>query len=186
MSDAPQKRQLPFWLAISLMVNLALLGLAVGMLMKRGGHHPHKSIMIKSEHHVTSHRDRRQVGQVMREAFIKAEPELSARRVARKMLGDAVNKQPFNAADVSAAVAQLRDADHAVHKVLDSALVSHLDSMTPEQRAIVARSMARDPSDRSRMKVRHRGDRGRNWKTGNGPPDGMPPPPPEGFPPLHD
>lgn len=187
MSDAPQKRQLPFWLMISIMVNLALLGLVAGSLLKRGDHRPHKAMDRHAERMSISHEDRRFVGEVIREAFTAAEPEMLARREAGKALGAVVSAEPFVMDDVLAAVAKMREADEALHDALDGALVPRLETMTAQQRAIFAKTLSRDPGEMIRMRDKDKRGKWRKKGFRGGPGDrgDMPPPPPMDGPPNH-
>lgn len=161
MSDAPQKRQLPFWLMLSIMVNLALLGLAAGLFINRGDHRPHKAMDRHAEHMSISHEDRRFVGKVIREAFTAAEPEMQARREAGKALGIVVAADPLDMEQVRAAIAKMRKADEALHDALDGALVPRLEDLTPRQRAVFARTLSRDPGEMAR--IRSKRDKRRKW-----------------------
>lgn len=178
MSDAPVKRQIPFWLMLSVMVNLALFGLVAGLLIKRADHRPPKFSGKHIERPDVSREDRRFVGVVIREAFVAAEPEMRARREAGKALGVAVAADPLDMDEVRAAIVEMRAADEALHDALDGALLPRLETMTAEQRAIFAIALSRDPGDMIRK--RGKGDKRGKWRDKRrfGEPGELPPPPP--------
>ncbi|MGH1422940.1 MAG: periplasmic heavy metal sensor [Hyphomonas sp.] len=178
MSDMPQKRQLPFWLMLSVMINLALLGLAAGLLLKRSDHRPPKHADRHGERSLTEHEDYKFVGEVIREAFAAAEPELQARREAGKALGTVVAADPIDMDDVRVKILKMREADEALHDALDAAIVPRLETMTVRQRAVFARTLSRDRS--RNLRGRNKGDKRDKWRKkvrrdGMG---DMPPPPP--------
>ncbi|MCA8900503.1 MAG: periplasmic heavy metal sensor [Hyphomonas sp.] len=150
----PRTRHVPFWLVISLMANMMLVGLFAGMFL-RSGPKPHEAPHRKPPIAWVSHEgDRMEVAAVMRQAFEASEEERSERIAARKALADALGKDPYNADAVRTAFAGLRAADMAVHAATHEEMVEQFASLPVEERVRMAEILTRGP-----MTMMPRGER---------------------------
>nr|WP_321361364.1 periplasmic heavy metal sensor [uncultured Hyphomonas sp.] len=171
MSDTP--RRWPFWLIVSLMVNMILVGLLVGFLLQASPRvppdgPPPERISWGSRDDGTREAMRR----VFREAFKASAEERAARATVRKHLAEAVSADPYNPDAVRDAFRELRAADDAVNEATHEAMVTLFATMSLEERQHMARILMRGPGDR-RSSHNKRGPDGRNGPAGDGPP---PPP----------
>ncbi len=186
MNDqAASPRKLPFWLVISLMANMLLVGLVAGVLLRPApqGTQPDR----RHERFSWAERDGGRNGQialVFREAFEASEEQRAARAEARRILGEAVAKDPYDPDAVRAAFEGLRLSDDEVNESTHAVMVKMFADLSAEDRQVMAKFLMRGPGDHKRMRPGDRmvlrrmdGERG-----GGGPgPDGegSPPPPPD-------
>ena len=146
MSETPVRtpRRISFWMTLSLLFNLLLLGLVAGILVRqmpdrdRQGDRPRFSQDIAPE-------TRRAMFGLMRESYRETRAERDVRNEARKRLAEALKAEPFDAARVRGAFAELRLTDDAVHAATHEAMVARLEALPPEQRRAMADWLARGP-----------------------------------------
>ncbi|WP_321490338.1 periplasmic heavy metal sensor [uncultured Hyphomonas sp.] len=169
-SDTP--RRWPFWLIVSLMANMILVGLLAGFLVQAGP--KGKPDGPPRERITWGDRDdpnRDAIRQVFKEAFKASGEERMARVESRRQLAEAVLADPYNPDAVREAFSNLRSADDAVNEATHEAMVDLFASMTMEQRQHMAEILRRGPRDHKSKGKMAPGERG-------GPGDGPPPPPP--------
>ena len=160
MNDKPAStRQIPFWLVLSLMANMALVGLLAGLLLRPGlpGHRDAAS----REHFAWVQPDERSeaIGKALRESFLASGEKRAARVEARKALGEAVASDPYDEAAVRAAFKVLREADDSVNDSMHEAMVKQFATLSLEDRQHVARFLMHGPGDMDRMRRMRPGDR---------------------------
>ncbi|HAE26051.1 MAG TPA: hypothetical protein DCG58_02730 [Hyphomonas adhaerens] len=172
MSDTP--RRWPFWLIVSLLANMILVGLLAGFLLQAGPRG--KPDGPPAERISWGSRDdgsREVMRRVFREAFRASAEERTARADVRKRLAETVSADPYDADAMREAFKELRSADDAVNAATHEAMVNLFATMSVEDRQHMARILRHGPGDR---RSRHkRGPDGRSGPAGDGPP----PPPPD-------
>jgi uncharacterized membrane protein len=142
MSD-PQVRRFSFWLTLSVLGNLVLIGLLAGIFLNtppgpdrdRGGPGEPPGFEL-------SQQDREGVRQLMRASFDAGREALRARRAAERSLADALRAEPYDEAAARAALATLREADRIARDTVADRMFDGLDELNPNQRALVARIMS--------------------------------------------
>ena len=171
MSETRPTRRIPFWLTLSVMANLLLVGLLIGAALRapdygRGpeGMEERRPPMLEG----ADPEDRMVVRKMMMEAFRSAEAEMDDRRVVRKTLGEALEIDPYDPEAVRRAFASLRIADEVVHSKIQESLVHRMGDLTLEQRKSLAEMLAHGPGE-------GRGPRRMRMRDGD---DGPPGPPP--------
>lgn len=144
-------RRLPYWLTVSLLVNLLLLGLIAGLALRSGsqgdrgeGHHKFGSDL--------SQEDRRAMFRLMRVSLQETESERQVRDEARKELGDVLSDEPYDPEAVREAFGKLRVADESVHAAAHEAMILRLGALPAEQRAVIADVLAKGPRGRKHQK----------------------------------
>lgn len=110
---------------------------------------------------------------VMRDAFPTIRPYLEAVAQARRKLADAIEVQPFNPEGVRAGLEAIDKSVADVTRASQSAIISGLSQLTPEDRAIIADRL-RKPPEKFRFKVPSP-DHGPGPMENDGPPPGEPP-----------
>ena len=157
MSEPAPKRRIPFWLMLSIMGNLLLLGLVVGSNLRTPHHRlaplgmaPQRPPILRD----ASHGDRMMVRRMMMVAFQSAGAEIAERRVVRAALGEALQNDPYDSDAVRRAFASLRMSDDAVHAAIHESLVDRLGDLSVEQRTALAEMLSREPGDGPRRKHR--------------------------------
>ncbi|KDA02876.1 periplasmic heavy metal sensor [Hyphomonas oceanitis] len=164
MSETRPTRRIPFWLTLSVMTNLLLVGLLIGMALRSpmhgrgpdGGDGPRPPMLEGA-----SQEDRMVVRKMMMESFRSAEKEVEDRRVVRKQLGEALQIDPYDAEAVRKAFASLRIADETVHATIQESLAHRMGDLTLAQRKSLAEMLSREPGDdRGRRRMRMRDDDG--------------------------
>ena len=168
MSDTKPTRRIPFWLTLSVMANLLLVGLVGGIALRappagfgQDGMGPRRPPVLDT----ASPEDRMLVRKIMMHAFRSAEDEVAVRRAARVALGEALQTDPYDPDAVRRAFNALRTSDEAVHSAIHDTLVDRLAELSLDQRKALADMMSREPGERHR---RIRMDQGRR---DDGPPD---------------
>ena len=152
-------RQLPFWLVISLMANMMLVGLLAGFMLRPG---PAKPFVERSQERfswVQNDGEGAPVALVLREAFRASENERETHVAARKALAEAVAKNPYDEQAVRAAFRALREADDSVNESTHEAMVKLFATLPAEERAHMARFLMHGPHDGPRMGRMRPGDR---------------------------
>ena len=157
MSDPTPKRRIPFWLTLSIMANLLLLGLVVGSVLRSPHHRLGPDGMAPQRPPIlgeASHGDRMMVRRIMMEAFQSADMEVADRRAVRATLGETLQIDPYDPEAVRRAFASLRMSDEAVHTAIHESLVDRLGELSVEQRTALAEMLSREPGDGPRRKHR--------------------------------
>jgi uncharacterized membrane protein len=142
MSD-PQVRRFPFWLTLSVLGNLVLIGLLAGIFLNtppgpdrdRGGPGGPPGFEL-------SQKDREGVRELMRASVDAGREALRARRAAERGLADALRAEPYDEAAARAALSALREADRIARDTVADRMFDGLDELNPNQRALVARIMS--------------------------------------------
>ncbi|KCZ58941.1 periplasmic heavy metal sensor [Hyphomonas chukchiensis] len=158
MSETRPTRRIPFWLTLSVMANLLLVGLLIGMALRApgygrgpGGMDGRRPPMMEG----ASQEDRMVVRKMMMESFQSAEKEVENRRAVRQTLGEALQIDPYDPEAVRRAFASLRIADETVHSKIQEALVHRMGDLTLAQRKSLAEMLSREPGeDRGRRRLR--------------------------------
>lgn len=154
MSETPDRstRRIPFWLTVSLLFNLLLLGLVTGMALRQIPDRPDRGDRPRYTSEMTPDARKAMFG-LMRESYRETRAEREVRDAARRALSEALKAEPFDSDRVRAAFADLREADNAVHAATHDAMIVRLQALPPEQRQGVADMLGRG-SDRSRRNER--------------------------------
>lgn len=165
-----QPRRFPFWLTLSVLGNLVLLGLLAGIFLKAPKpmhariHEDRPAIMLSEE-------DRAAVRQLMRESFEAGREAMEVRRTAERTLAETLRAEPYDEAAARAALASLREADRTARDIVADRMFDGLSDLSPDQRALVAKIMAGNLDKRGK---RH--DKIKKFREHRGE---APPPPPE-------
>lgn len=154
MSDVP-KRRFPFWLTLSVLGNLILLGLVAGIFLKAPPQRDHRpgggpgmpGIELSQE-------DREAVRDLLRESFQKGRPQIEAGRQAERRFVAVLTADPYDEAAVRQALSELRDADRLARDAVANNMLEGLGEMSPEQRALVAKLMSNNLDQRSKRQER--------------------------------
>ncbi len=150
MSEPTPTRRIPFWLTLSIMANLLLVGLVAGSMLRspRNGFGPDgmppQRPPVLGE---ASLADRMMVRRMMMEAFRSADREVADRRAARAALGDALQTDPYDPEAVRRAFGSLRVSDEDVHTAIHESLVGRLGELSVDQRTALAEMLSREPGD---------------------------------------
>lgn len=150
-----QKRRFPFWLTISVLANLVLVGLIAGMLLKG----PHKGGGVKPSPRPgieMSDSDKKVVRELMHASFEAGREAMDARRDAERKLAEVLSAEPYDEVASRAALADLRDADQRARKIVSDRIFEGLDDLSPQQRELVGKIMSGN--------IDRRGDRRQKWK----------------------
>ncbi len=139
----PQARRFPFWLTLSALTNLVLVGLLAGVFLNappkpdpgRGGHGDRPVSELSRE-------EREGVRQLMRASFQSGREAMEARREAERHLADALRADPYDEAAARAALTSLREADRIARDIVADHMFDGIDELNSNQRALVARIMA--------------------------------------------
>lgn len=150
MSD-PKARRFPFWLTLSVLGNLVLVGLVAGIFLNapvkpgwsRSG--PSQPAAMK-----LSDDDRAGVRRLMRSSFDAGREALVNRRGAERNFADALRAEPYDEAGVRQALAALREADRIARDKVADHMIDGLDELNPDQRAMVAKIMSGNMERRSK------------------------------------
>jgi uncharacterized membrane protein len=170
-------------LAVSLALNLFLLGAGVGVgvvgarllgeRVRQGGGGQRMTAAFQA-----LPQDRRQaLRDIMRTQAMDAAPDFRAARQAREEAVRLITTEPYDANAVAAALAKARDADARARGRIDATLASKLAGLSPQERAMFARILMRGPG-----RGGPRGPRGGGRPPPPPPPGGNgegPPPPPD-------
>jgi uncharacterized membrane protein len=161
MSDQqPQVRRFPFWLTLSVLGNLVLIGLLAGIFLKapKGFDHGRPPGGQKPGFELTKS-EREGVRNLMRESFEAGREAMMARREAERGLVDALRAEPYDDATVRAALARLREADRIARDKVSDRMLEGLDELNADQRALVAKIMSGNMDKRGK-----RGERLEKWR----------------------
>ena len=138
MTDTPKARAIPFGLALSIIVNLVLIGALAGFVLRSGPaetHRPRPPMFEQS----ASRGDVQAIRGLMRAATRASIEERRALMSAQATLADVLEKEPFDDAAVRAAFEELGAADRALNAAVREALMDGLADLTPDQRKRVAK-----------------------------------------------
>ena len=150
MSEPGTRRRIPFWLTLSLMANMLLVGLLVGTVVRSGDDTHRRDRMMSERPPVMEHasrKDREAIRRVMMESFKSARDEMDHRKAARAELGRALRLEPYDPDAVRAAFAELRRTDEAVHAVTHEALATRLGDLSASERDGLAQLLSREPGE---------------------------------------
>lgn len=154
MNETP-KRSFPFWLTLSVLGNLVLLGLIAGIFLKSppkrdfgpfGG--PGRPGMELSQE------DRKAVRELLRDSLETGRAQIEAGRKAERHFVDVLTAEPFDEAAARAALQELRAADRLARDTVANNMLDGLSELSPEQRALVAKLMANNLEQRSKRHER--------------------------------
>lgn len=161
MNEKPpaMPRQVPFWLVISLMANMMLVGLLGGLLLRPGAPKPVVEHSQERFAWVEKDGEGAPVALVLRKAYQASESEREARVTARKALADAVARDPYDEKAVREAFTALRQADDSVNESTHEAMVQLFAALPVEERAHMARFLMHGPPDAPRMRRMRPGER---------------------------
>lgn len=156
----PQVRRFPFWLTLSVLGNLVLVGLLAGIFLNapkrpdwgRGNPGAPPGFELSNE-------ERDGVRQLMRASFEAGREPLEARRAAERRLADALRAEPYDEAAARAALSSLREADRLARDAVADRMFDGLDELNPNQRALVAKIMAGNMEKRGKA-----GERLEKWR----------------------
>ena len=164
-----QVRRFPFWLTLSVLGNLVLLGLLAGIFLNapKPPRHDGKG---DRPHIALSDEERQAVRQLMRESFEAARPAMEIRREAERALAETLKSEPYNAEAARAALDHLRETDRTAREIVGNHMFDRLDTLSPEQREVIAMIIAGNIEKRGK---RH--DKIKKFRENRG--DGPPPPP---------
>lgn len=154
----PQVRRFPFWLTLSVLGNLVLVGLLAGIFLNapaKAG----RDWKPDDKAPEVSREDRETVRALMRKSFEAGREEMAARRAAEQKLADAFKAEPYDEAAARAAHAQLREADRKARDVMAESMFEGMGDLTTEQRALVAKVMTGKLEKRGK-----RGERLEKWR----------------------
>ncbi len=151
----PQVRRFPFWLTVSVLINLVLVGLLAGVFLNapakpdhgRGGHGDRPGSELSRE-------EREGVRKLMRASFESGREAMDVRREAERNLADALRADPYDEAAVRTALASLREADRIARDIIADRMFDGLDELNSNQRALVARIMAGNMEKRGKTRER--------------------------------
>ena len=146
MNDKPASpRQVPFWLVLSLMVNMMLVGLLAGLVLRPGPSGPVAREPVERFAWARRDGDNAPIALVLREAFEASEAERQDRVTARKALGEAVARDPYDEEAVRKAFASLRTADEAVNASTHEEMVKLFARLPVDERTHMARILMHGP-----------------------------------------
>lgn len=145
-------RRIPFWLVLSLMGNMLLIGLVAGMALRGSGKPQGPDWQGMQARHVTSE-GRDAMRSFMRESYQATRAERDARAEERRHLAEALLTEPYDEAAVREAFARLRASEGAVQVATHEVMIRKLKTLTPEQRAAMVAFLSRGPAGhRSRFR----------------------------------
>lgn len=154
MSD-PQVRRFSFWLTLSVLCNLVLIGLLAGIFLNTpSGPVWDRGRPGEPAGFELSQQDREGVRELMRASFDAGREALRARRAAERSLADALRAEPYDEAAARAALSRLREADRIARDTVADRIFDGLDELNPTQRALVARIIAGNMEKRGKADER--------------------------------
>jgi uncharacterized membrane protein len=131
-------------MTMSLLFNLLLLGLVVGMLVRQIPDRGHQAERPRFAQDIAPETRRAMFG-LMRDSYRESRTERDVRNQARIELADALKAEPFDPERVRTAFANLRAADESVHAATHTAMIARLEALPSEQREAMADLLARGP-----------------------------------------
>ncbi|MFN7163706.1 MAG: periplasmic heavy metal sensor [Hyphomonas sp.] len=151
----PQVRRFPFWLTLSVLANLVLVGLLAGIFLngppkpEPGRDHGRGGPVIE-----LTDAEREGVRQLMRESFEAGRDAMNVRREAELELANVLSAEAYDDAAARAALARLREADRVARETVGNYMFDGLSELSPAQRTLVSKIMSGNMEKRGR-----RGDR---------------------------
>lgn len=143
METETPRMKVPFWLILSTLVNLILIGFIAGYVLRPGVDRP-----ARGDRDPGRGENIRLIGELTREARQAMKPHAEAHRAAELALVEAVRREPFDPAEARARFQAVRVADANMKAALDEALISKLGELTPDERERVARAISEGRSRR--------------------------------------
>ena len=154
MSEASKSR-LPIWLIVSLMANALLIGLLIG-----GGLGQHSAgppavrgggeqALMRGIDQALPAEQRRELRRAFRRAFAESRDQRIRVREARRNLGRRCAADDYDAAEVQAGFAELREAESAMKANMHDLLAESLGELSTEQRRLVLRDLDRAENGRA-------------------------------------
>lgn len=139
----PQARRFPFWLTLSVLGNLVLVGLLAGIFLKGPlGHDPGRD-RGKGAHGIElTEAERDGVRQLMRESSEAGREAMVVRREAERELAEVLRAEVYDDAAARAALTRLREADRAARDTVGDHMFDGLAELSPSQRAMVSKIMS--------------------------------------------
>ena len=147
----------PLLLTISVLANLLLAGLVAGYLIGKGpdrergerdgpppGPMRSEYMLARGIVDLGPAEDRRAVIGMFRDVVLQNGPDLRRRIAARSALGEAISREPYDAAAVRAAMDELQVIDRDLQRAFQEAIVTRLGELTPEQRRQLTEAMGRE------------------------------------------
>lgn len=169
MSD----RHLKLLLAISLIANIFLIGIGIGVGVMGARMLSDRMQMrgpaVWQAAQALPQEDRQMLRRMLRERAVTAAPYVRAARQARREAAQLIAAPNYDAAAVAAALARARTSETQARSEIDSAIISILPNLDPNRRAALAEALVN-----ARMGGGGRGGRG---GPRGGPHDGAPPSP---------
>ncbi|WP_291201961.1 periplasmic heavy metal sensor [Hyphomonas sp.] len=156
----PQVRRFPFWLTLSVLGNLVLIGLLAGIFLKGpAGHDPGRDRGKGGAGIELTEAEREGVRQLMRESFEAGRDAMAARREAERELATVLRAEVYDDAAARAALMRLRETDRVARETVGNHMFDGLAELSPAQRALVARIMSGNMEKRGK-----RGERLEKWR----------------------
>ena len=149
------RKPVAFWLIASVLVNMILIGLVAGILL-RPGHGPAQGRERPFVAGQAADEDRRAVRAVMATGIQASQAEIEARRQSETAMVALLRAEPYDPVAAAAALAAFREADCKARDAAAAAIFSELAELTPEQRALAVRVLG---SGSDRRRGRYRGGR---------------------------
>lgn len=148
-------------IAVSLALNLFLVGLVVGSLLigarllgERSEFRRGRGSDLAAAFQALPEARRQALRDIMRAQALDAAPDLREAAGARREAMRLIAAEPYDAAAVTQALERARLADGRARARIDATLASRLTELSPQERAVFARVMMRGPQ---RMMMRRRG-----------------------------
>ncbi|MEL7099989.1 MAG: periplasmic heavy metal sensor [Pseudomonadota bacterium] len=157
MSDA-SKRRTPAWvrvlLALSLGLNLAVVGLVVGIAVRFGGGPPPRAAVDFALPYVRSldPGDRRAIFRTVRQDLTDAPTSRAARRAAYDSVVEALRAQPFDRDALEELVGGQADAAQRMQRAAQAAWLDTVSAMSDAERAAYADRVAEQVARRGKGK----------------------------------
>lgn len=167
----PQVRRFPFWLTLSVLGNLVLVGLLAGIFLNAPPK-PGKDWRPDGPGPELSAGDRDAVRELMRESFEAGREAMQVRRAAERNLADTLKAEPYNEEASRAALAELREADRTARDIVADRMFEGMDELSPDQRALVAKLISGNLEKRGKRgeKIEKWRERREQRREGEGPP----------------
>ncbi len=167
----PKARRFPFWLTLSVLGNLVLLGLLAGIFLNAPPRFEHDRGRSGDRPRIElTDAERDEVRQLMRESFEAGREAMGVRRDAERELAEILRTEVYDDAAAHAALAKLREADRVARDTVGDHMFDGLSELSPNQRALVSKIMSGNLEKRGKRgeKVEKFKERRENAKT-NGP-----------------
>jgi uncharacterized membrane protein len=156
----PQVRRFPFWLTLSVLGNLVLVGLLAGIFLKGPpGHGPGRDGGKPIPGIELTEAEREGVRQLMRESFEAGRDAMAVRREAERELAAVLSAEVYDDAAARAALTRLRETDRIARETVGNHMFDGLAELSPPQRALVSKIMSGNMEKRGK-----RGERLEKWR----------------------